>query len=176
MRGLKIWTFRFAICARRSRRISSSLLPLNMLPATTSIHPAPALCATSISSRGASPLGLPYTLARCARSHLQLLLILAVSRADPDRVADVDVGRDVDDQPGFERRRLHLRARGGAVDGRRRVDDLQIDRDRQLDADRLLAVELHRDFHVGQDVVGVVAEDLTVEVDLLVTARAHEME
>jgi hypothetical protein len=28
-----------AICARRSRRISSSLLPLNMLPVMTSIQP-----------------------------------------------------------------------------------------------------------------------------------------
>src|SRR5688572_8858860 len=37
--GLKIWTFRFAICARRRRRISSSLLPLNILPVITSIQP-----------------------------------------------------------------------------------------------------------------------------------------
>ena len=43
MRGLKIWTLRFAICARLRRRISSSLLPLNMLPAMTSIHPPPAM-------------------------------------------------------------------------------------------------------------------------------------
>ena len=40
MRGLKIWTFWRAICARRTRRISSSLLPLNMLPTMTSIQPA----------------------------------------------------------------------------------------------------------------------------------------
>ena len=39
MSGLKIWTFCRAICARRSRRISSSLLPLNMLPVMTSIQP-----------------------------------------------------------------------------------------------------------------------------------------
>ena len=39
MSGLKIWTFWRAICARRSRRISSSLLPLNMLPVMTSIQP-----------------------------------------------------------------------------------------------------------------------------------------
>ena len=37
--GLKICTFCFAICARRRRRMSSSLLPLNMLPVMTSIQP-----------------------------------------------------------------------------------------------------------------------------------------
>ena len=37
--GLKICTLWRAICARRSRRISSSLLPLNMLPTMTSIQP-----------------------------------------------------------------------------------------------------------------------------------------
>jgi hypothetical protein len=39
--GLKICTVRRAICSRRSRRISSSLFPLNMLPAITSIQPSP---------------------------------------------------------------------------------------------------------------------------------------
>ena len=56
------------------------------------------------------------------------------------------------------------------------VHDFQVDRDRQLDADRLLAVELHRDDRLGQDVVGVVAQHLGVDVDLLVAARVHEME
>ena len=37
--GLKICTRWRAICARRRRRISSSLLPLNMLPTMTSIQP-----------------------------------------------------------------------------------------------------------------------------------------
>src|SRR4029079_2895569 len=44
MSGLKIWTLRRAICARRSRRMSSSLFPLNMLPVITSIHPAFGRC------------------------------------------------------------------------------------------------------------------------------------
>ena len=44
MSGLKIWTFCRAICARRSRRISSSLLPLNMLPVMTSIQPCWGAC------------------------------------------------------------------------------------------------------------------------------------
>jgi hypothetical protein len=39
MIGLKIWTRCLAIWARRRRRISSSLLPLNMQPTMTSIQP-----------------------------------------------------------------------------------------------------------------------------------------
>src|SRR5512145_3430602 len=39
MAGLKIATRCFAICARRSRRINSSVLPLNMLPQMTSSEP-----------------------------------------------------------------------------------------------------------------------------------------
>src|SRR5438270_12352289 len=39
MPGLKICTRWRAISARRRRRMSSSLLPLNMGPQTTSIHP-----------------------------------------------------------------------------------------------------------------------------------------
>src|SRR4051812_38811437 len=50
--GLKICTFCRAICARRNRRINSSLLPLNMLPVTTSIHPCcGALRTTSMAFR-----------------------------------------------------------------------------------------------------------------------------
>src|SRR5688572_26613109 len=122
MCGLKICTLRFAIWARRSRRISSSLLPLNMLPATTSIHPAPVLCCATTSNS-------------------DLLLVLAVLRADTDHVADVHMRRHLHDQAGLERRGLHLRARGGAIDPRRRVHYLQVHGDRQLDADRLVAVE-----------------------------------
>src|SRR5206468_10757040 len=36
---LNTWTLLRAMTARRTRRISSSLLPLNITPATTSIHP-----------------------------------------------------------------------------------------------------------------------------------------
>src|SRR3954471_21932805 len=115
MRGLKICTLRLAIWARRSRRISSSLLPLNMLPATTSIQPAPARCATSTSD---------------------LLQVLAALRADADHIADADGRGTLHDQPGLERRRLDLRAGGGAVDPRHRVHDLQLHGHRQLDADR----------------------------------------
>jgi hypothetical protein len=46
--GLKICTFCRAICARRSRRMSSSLFPLNMLPTMTSIQPCPGWRTTSI--------------------------------------------------------------------------------------------------------------------------------
>src|SRR5690349_2152203 len=37
---LKTCTFLFAMIARRTRRMSSSLLPLNITPQTTSIQPA----------------------------------------------------------------------------------------------------------------------------------------
>src|SRR5687767_15143508 len=47
MTGLKICTFRRAICARRSRRMSSSLFPLNMLPTMTSIQPWLSCCLTT---------------------------------------------------------------------------------------------------------------------------------
>ena len=55
--GLKICTCCFAICARRSRRISSSLLPLNMLPVMTSIHPG----------FGVSGVSMPYATATGTR-------------------------------------------------------------------------------------------------------------
>ena len=49
--------------------------------------------------------------------------------------------------------------------------DLQIHRRRQLDADRLAAVELHRDGGVGHHVVHGVAERLLGDVHLLVGRR-----
>src|SRR3954471_2101062 len=105
MRGLKIWTFRLAIWARRRRRISSSLLPLNMLPATTSIQPAPARWATSTSD---------------------LLQVLAGLRADTQDVADADKRRHLRPESRLERRRLDLCAGRGAVDPGNGVDDLQL--------------------------------------------------
>src|SRR5450759_3108748 len=104
------------------------------------------------------------------------LEILAGFRADAKDVADAHKRRDLYDQARLERRRLHLRARRRAVDPRHRVDDLQIHRHRQLDADRLLAVELHEDRRFGDDVIRVVPQDLDVDVQLLVRPRVHEME
>ncbi len=48
MVGLKIWTRWRAIWARRRRRISSSLLPLNMQPTMTSIQPCVGCRTTSM--------------------------------------------------------------------------------------------------------------------------------
>ena len=134
--GLKIWTCWRAIWARRSRRISSSLLPLNMLPTMTSIQPWLGCRTTSMArldrrtrSRGVEDHRLPD--ASGAR------LILAGVGADADHVAGVDERRHLDDQAGLERRRLDLRAGGRALDAGRGVGDLQIDGRRQLDADRL---------------------------------------
>src|SRR5688500_10109546 len=113
--GLKIWTFCLAICARRSRRMSSSLLPLNIEPAITSIHPPRLRCDTSITDS----------------EFLRASEIFPGLGADADHVAGVDERRDVDDQARFERCGLDLGAGGRALDAGRRVGDFQVDRDRQ---------------------------------------------
>src|SRR3977135_505999 len=65
MAGLKICTRWRAICARRSRRISSSLLPENIGPTTTSIQPilpltmstvAPSIFGNASATATAAPL------------------------------------------------------------------------------------------------------------------------
>src|SRR5678810_87533 len=114
--GLKIWTFWRAIWARRSRRISSSLLPLNMLPAMTSIQP---WCGCWRTTSMSDPR-----------------LILPGLCAHADLVALVDKRRHLHHQPGLERGRLHLRAGRGPLDARHRFRDDEIDRRRELDADR----------------------------------------
>src|SRR6185295_7156756 len=156
MTGLKIWTFCRPICARRRRRISSSLLPLNMLPVMTSIQPCwDWLRTTSTSGSG---------------------LVFAGLGADPHLVAFVDEWRHLDDEAGLERRRLDLRARGGALDAGHGLLDDQVDSGRQLDADRLDVVELDADDRVGDQVVLRVAERLAGDMDLLVGRRIHEIE
>ena len=56
-----------------------------------------------------------------------------------------------------------------------RVLDAQIDGDRQIDAHRLVAVELHLDERVRQDVVDRVAEHFAIDVQLLERFGVHEM-
>src|SRR6267143_6023897 len=147
MSGLKIWTFCFAIWARRSRRMSSSLLPLNMLPVMTSIQP----CCGWLRTTSTSDPGL----------------VLAGFRVDPNLVAFVDERRHLDDEAGFERRRLDLRARRGALDAGHRFLHDEIHRRRQLDAHRLDVVELDADRRVADEVVLRIAECFTGDVDLL---------
>src|SRR5688572_28154635 len=135
--GLKICTFWRAIWARRRRRISSSLLPLNMLPVMTSIHPcAGNRCGTSMSLPGSGTR-----------------LILAGLGAHANPVADIDEGRNLYDEPRFRAGRLDLRARRRPFDARRGIFNPQIDGDRQIDADGFAAVELHLDERIGKDVV-----------------------
>src|SRR3954463_10586112 len=110
MSGLKIWTFCLAIWARRSRRMSSSLLPLNMLPVMTSIQPCSGAFRT-ISIDG-----------------LHAALVFPGFGVDADPVPLVDERRHVHDQAGFERRRLDLRARRCAFDAGHRFLHRQIDR------------------------------------------------
>src|SRR5712671_2732324 len=114
MSGLKIWTRCLAICARRSRRISSSLLPLNMLPVMTSIQPCCGVFRTTSMSDSR--------------------LIFPGLGVDADLVALIDEGWHRHDQPGLERRRLDLRARGCPLDARDRFLDDEIHGRGELDA------------------------------------------
>ena len=57
----------------------------------------------------------------------------------------------------------------------RRVLHHQVDRQRQLDADRLAAVELHLDHHLGEQVIHRITEGLARDVDLLERVGVHEV-
>src|ERR1700752_2185946 len=116
-------TFCRAICARRSRRMSSSLLPLNMLPVMTSIQPEVWRCGVwSIS---------PFASDRNSGARE----LFTGFRVPPDLVPRVDERRDLDHEAGFEPRRLHLGAGRGALDAWSRVLHFEVDGLRQLDAD-----------------------------------------
>src|SRR4029450_237552 len=132
MRGLKIWTFCRPIWARRSRRMSSSLLPLNMLPVMTSIQPAWA-------RRMSSTIGLGRR-----RTPSGSALVLARLGVDADHVAGVDERRHGDDEAGLAGRRLGLRRRRRPLDAGRGVGHLEIDRRPHLHDDRaaLLALDV----------------------------------
>src|SRR5579885_3099107 len=168
MSGLKIWTFCRAICARRNRRMSSSLLPLNMLPAMTSIQPPlrrrPPPCGWSgevgvvmgsresltgrhsAGSTGPRDGAILTDRAAAARDRASdARLVFARLGVDADLVAFVHERRHLDDQPRLERRRLHLRAGRRPFDAGHRLLDDEIHRLRQFDADRLLVVELDAD-------------------------------
>src|SRR4029079_528823 len=129
--GLKICTFWRAIWARRSRRISSSLLPLNMLPVMTSIQPC-----VRLPGRMASSTGVWRWTSGAA-------LIFTGFRVDANEIAVVDERRHGDDESGFDPRRLGLGGGGRALDARGRVLDPEIDRRGQFDTDRGALVELH---------------------------------
>src|SRR5262245_13634922 len=130
--------------------MSSSLLPLNMLPTMTSIQPWIGCRTTSIDHL------------------LRAREILSGLSVDANQIAGIHEWRHLHDQTGFERRRFHLRARGGPLDAGRGVQHLQIDGLRELDADWLLAVELHLNRHLGLQVVDRIAQRVTRDVDLLV--------
>src|SRR4029079_15287710 len=104
MRGLKVWTFSRPIWARRSRRMSSSLLPLNMLPVMTSIQPAWARRMSSTTRSRTERTG-------GTRRPLGAALVLARLGVDADHVARVDERGDGDDDAGLAGGRLGLRRR-----------------------------------------------------------------
>ena len=102
-------------------------------------------------------------------------LVFARFRADADPVADVDERRHLHDKAGFGARGLDLRARRCALDAGHGVLDAQIDGHRQIDADRLLAVELHLDDRIGQDVVHRIPKHFAIDMELLEALRVHEV-
>ena len=111
MRGLKICTRWRAICARRSRRMSSSLLPLNMLPVMTSIQPGapcdgffqrvnenryrrmPTASYHWETSVGCDGIHSSFVVRQSAQVWSGAALILASLRVDADDVAGVDERR-----------------------------------------------------------------------------------
>src|SRR5262249_4184281 len=81
MAGLKIWVRWRAISARRSRRISSSLFPLNIPPVITSIHP---------------PLGFTPSIYICSLSRRMpdsLLSLVQLALQAPERAHRQFIGR-----------------------------------------------------------------------------------
>src|SRR5262245_15915335 len=119
-RGLKSWTFWRAIWARRTRRISSSLLPLNMLPVMTSIHPDRG-CGVWFMFRGMA----------CAGSGLLGALDVGPGAGiDPDPVAFGDEGWHLHGQARLRGRRLVLVGNRGALDRRLGGDDRHLHHER----------------------------------------------
>src|SRR5439155_1507696 len=102
-------------------------------------------------------------------------LIFAGFGVDPNLVPLVDEGRHLNDEAGFERGRLDLRARRRALDSRRRLLDEEIDGGRQLDSDRFDVVELDANDRVGHEIVDRLAQRFVRDVDLLVGRRVHEV-
>src|SRR5438477_13084101 len=103
-------------------------------------------------------------------------LIFAGLGIDADLVTLVDERRHLDDEPGLERRRLHLRARRRALDPWNRFLDDEIDCLWKLDTDRLRSVEFDADQHVGNQVILRLAQRFRRDVRLLVGRSVHEME
>src|SRR6185503_166755 len=101
--------------------------------------------------------------------------VLARVCADANHVAGIDERRHADDEPRLERCRLDLVAGGRALDARHRVEHLEVDGLRQLDADRLGPIELDVDGHLRLQVVHRLAERLAVDVDLFVGRGVHEI-
>src|SRR5690348_6092002 len=101
--------------------------------------------------------------------------VAAFGGVDLHFVAVVYKRRHVDDQAGFEGGGLHDGAGGGLLQRRLRVGHSQVNRIGQQDAHGLAFIELDAHRHVGDEVVGSIAERALVERDLLVGLRVHEV-
>src|SRR5258708_1938715 len=159
IRGLKICTFWRAIWARRTRRISSSLLPLNMLPTTTSIQPVEARPGFG----------------GVTRALLDPLDVRPALGVDLDPVPLGDEGRHVDDEAGLHLGGLaHVRDRG-ALDRGLRLHHLHVHRARQLDSHGAPLVHLDLQLEAREQVVDRVAPHLGREAHLLVGLVVHDV-
>ena len=151
--GLKICTFCRAICARRSRRISSSLLPLNMLPVMTSIQPACWVRGTSmalVTRCHCGPRSLtqrPGSLAWQGQDRLRYALDWYSPVSVFTRIMSPSLmnGGTWTTSPVSSVAGFSCALAVAPLIAGHRLDHLQVDRLRQLDADRLGAVELHLD-------------------------------
>src|ERR1051326_3685243 len=115
--------------------MSFSALPLNMVPLFPSIQPCSgALRWISISFRSTDSITRGWSR---TRPPSDAALVLAGFGVDADAVAFVDERRHLHDEAGFERRGLHLRARGRALDAGHRLLHDEIDRRPQLHPDRV---------------------------------------
>src|SRR5262245_62072229 len=158
-RGLNSCTFWRAICARRTRRMSSSLLPLNMLPVMTSMRPARPAAGADMAPR---PL-------------LGSLDVRAGAGVDADHVPLVDERRHLHHEPGLHLGRLADVRDGRALDRGLGLHHLHRHVERQVDADRAALVELDPDLDVRDQVRDGVAEHVVGEPDLLEGLVVHEV-
>src|SRR4029079_17296132 len=103
------------------------------------------------------------------------LQVGVVPRVDLDDRARFDELRYLDDEPRLELGWLG-RGRGRrALHARLHLDDLQRDRRRELDGNRIAVVEIDRDDRLGEEILHRLTHDVVVETHLVVRLLVHEM-
>ena len=100
--------------------------------------------------------------------------VLAGAGVDGDDFADADERRHGDLQAGLQHGRLVLGGGGGALHGRLGLDHLQLDRRRQLEAQRLAFVEDHVGLGVFLHVGHQLADQVGLQRVLVAGFDVHE--